>query len=60
MKQGISTTEILERAAKGIRVSKYNYSHEKLRKKTRRMCKDGKLTMTMQDKEFFYYKLAEQ
>ena len=36
-------------------VSKYSYSHEKLRKLTRRMCKDGKLVLVMYNgKQFFY------
>lgn len=50
---------ILAKAQTGLSVHKYSYSHEKLRKKTKRMRKDGVLTLTQQDKEKFYYKLAE-
>lgn len=57
---GISVNEILERAKKGIFVSKYSYSHESLRKKTRRMCKDGLLKMKDQNKDGFFYVLAER
>lgn len=46
------------RAKTGLSVHKYSYSHEKLRKKTKRLCKDGVLAMVEQDKEKFYYKLA--
>ena len=60
MKQGISTATILEKAKRGLCVHKYSYSHEKLRKKTRRLCKDGLLKMESQDKDKFYYVLAEQ
>ena len=51
---------ILEKAKSGLFVSKYSYSHEKLRQKTRRMCKDGVLVMVQQDKDKFYYKLGYQ
>jgi len=51
---------ILEKARSGLFVSKYAYSHEKLRQKTRRLCKDGILEMVEQDRDKFYYKLAEQ
>jgi hypothetical protein len=37
-------------------VHKYNYRHEKLRKLTRRMAQDGKLTMVMYDGKQFYYR----
>lgn len=32
---------ILSKDKTGLSVHKYSYSHEKLRKKTKRMCKDG-------------------
>lgn len=51
---------IIEKAKTGLFVSKYSYSHEKLRKKTKRLCKDGGLVMVQQDKDKFYYKLADQ
>lgn len=36
-------------------VPKYSYRHEKLRKLTRRMCKDGKLVLALgNSKQFFY------
>lgn len=57
---GISVNEILERAKKGIFVHKYSYSHESLRKKTRRMCKDGLLKMKDQNKDGFFYILVER
>ncbi|UZS00842.1 hypothetical protein [Pseudomonas phage vB_PsaM_M1] len=50
---------ILAKARTGLSVHKYSYSQEKLRKKTKRMCKDGVLIMVEQDKEKFYYKLAD-
>jgi DNA-binding transcriptional regulator PaaX len=50
---------ILAKAKTGLPIHKYSYSHEKLRKKARRLCKDGLLVMEKQDKEKFYYKLAE-
>lgn len=50
---------ILSKAQTGLSVHKYSYSHEKLRKKTKRLCKDGVLTMESQTKDKFYYKLAE-
>jgi hypothetical protein len=37
-------------------VHKYRDSHAKLRKLTRRMCKDGKLVMVMYDGRQFYYR----
>ena len=51
---------ILEKAKSGLTVHKYKYSQERLRKKTRRFCKDGVLIMENQTKDCFYYKLAEQ
>lgn len=51
---------IIEKSKTGLFVSKYSYSHEKLRKKTKRLCKDGVLVMVQQDKDKFYYKLADQ
>jgi len=59
MKQGISKDTILQKAKNGLWVSKYSYSHESIRKKARRMCKDGILVMESQTKDSFYYKLAE-
>ena len=50
---------ILAKAKTGLSVHKYSYSHEKLRKKTKRMCKDRILVMESQTKDSFYYKLAE-
>jgi len=50
---------ILTKAKTGLSVHKYSYSHEKLRKKTKRLCKDGILVMESQTKDSFYYKLAE-
>ena len=51
---------IIAKAKTGLFVSKYSYSHEKLRQKTKRLCKDGVLIMENQTKDCFYYKLAEQ
>ncbi len=51
---------IVEKAKTGLFVNKYSYSHEKLRQKTKRLCKDGVLVLVQQDKEKFYYKLAHQ
>jgi hypothetical protein len=39
-----------------FRVHKYRYSHESLRKLTRRMCKDGKIVMVLFDGKQFYYR----
>lgn len=50
---------ILAKAKTELSVHKYSYSHEKLRKKTKRICKDGVLTMVKQDKDKFYYRLVE-
>ena len=58
MKQGISKDTILQKAKNGLWVSKYSYSHESLRKKSRRLCKDGAIVLEDQTKEAFYYKLA--
>ena len=49
---------ILSKAQTGLSVHKYSYSHEKLRKKIKRLCKDGVLIMESQTKDKFYYKLA--
>lgn len=57
MKQGISKEAILQRAKNGLFVHKYSYSHEKLRKKARRMCKDGLLVLKEYRKDGFYYVL---
>lgn len=57
MKQGISKKTILLRAKNGLFVHKYSYSHEKLRKKARRMCKDGLLVLKEQSRDGFYYVL---
>lgn len=38
-----------------IFVSKYSCSHSRLRKITRRMCKDGKITMKSMLKDGFIY-----
>lgn len=57
---GISVNEIIERAKKGIFVSKYSYSHESLRKKTRRLCKDGLLVMKDQNKDGFFYVISDE
>ena len=51
---------ILSKAQTGLSVHKYSYGHEKLRKKTKRLCKDGVLRMESQTKDKFYYKLADQ
>ena len=51
---------ILDKARTGLFVSKYSYSHEKLRQKARRLCKDGKLELVEQTREGFYYKAVEQ
>jgi hypothetical protein len=40
-------------------VDKYRYSHEALRKKCRRMLKDGKLQLMKADKNGFTYRTAE-
>lgn len=47
---------ILQKAQKGLYVNKYSWGHEKLRKKTRRMCKDGLLRLVSQNKSEFFYK----
>ena len=53
---------IIQKAASnsGLFVHKYKYSHEKLRQKARRLCKDGKLELVEQTKDGFYYKALEQ
>ena len=51
---------IIEKAKTGLTVHKYKYSQERLRKKARRLCKDGVLIMESQAKDSFYYKLAQQ
>jgi hypothetical protein len=52
--------QILEIASSGIfYVNKYSYSAEKVRKLTRRMCKDGKLTMVMFDGKYFHYRKSK-
>lgn len=53
---------IIQKAAiaSGLFVHKYKYSHEKLRQKARRLCKDGKLELVEQTKDGFYYKVVEQ
>jgi hypothetical protein len=37
----------------------YSYRHEKVRKLTRRMCKDRLLVMTMRAGDYFVYRSAE-
>lgn len=51
---------ILAKAIDGLSVHKYSWSQEKLRKKARRMCKDGILRLESQTKDCLYYKLADQ
>ena len=51
---------IIEKAKTGLIVHKYKYSQEKLRKKARRLCKDGVLVVENQTKDSFYYKIAQQ
>jgi hypothetical protein len=41
-------------------VHKYRHTHEKLRKLTRRMCRDGKLKMVMFDGQQFYYRTPKE
>lgn len=49
--------EVLAMAAcRDFIVHKYRDRHEKLRKLTRRMCRDGKLVMVMYDGKQFYYR----
>ena len=55
-----SKSWIIEKAKTGLFVNKYSYSHEKLRQKTKRLYKDGVLVMVEQDKDKFYYKIADQ
>lgn len=59
MKQGLSKEEILIKARNGLFVSKYSYNHESLRKKTRRLLKEGLLKLIESNKDGFYYKLNE-
>ena len=47
---------ILKQARKGLSVNKYSWGQEKLRKKTRRLCKDGLLVLEWQNKSEFFYK----
>lgn len=49
---------ILKRAESGLSVNKYSWGHEKLRKKARRLCKDGFLKLEWQNKSEFFYKIA--
>lgn len=60
MNEKYSKPWILEKATKGLSVHKYSWSHEKLRKKARRLCKDGFLVMVDQSKDNFYYKVVSQ
>lgn len=58
-KGGFSEEQILKIAAtRDFRVSKYAWSHDGLRKLTRRMCKDGKLTMVAKDGDGFTYRTS--
>lgn len=61
MKSGkFSEEQVLKLAAKrDFRVSRFAWSHDGLRKLTRRMCKDGKLRMVQQDSDGFTYRTAE-
>jgi hypothetical protein len=38
----------------------YRWRHEKLRKLTRRMCKDGKLVMVMRNRDQFFYRTPKE
>ena len=49
---------ILKKAESGLSVNKYSWGHEKLRKKTRRLCKDGLLKLEWQNKSEFFYKIS--
>ncbi|MNG00788.1 hypothetical protein D3C85_693490 [compost metagenome] len=60
MKQGISKDSLLSKAKNGFFVSRYSWSHEKLRKKARRMCKDGLIYVEFQNKDGWFYKLRLQ
>ena len=50
---------ILAKARNGLAVHKYSWSQEKLRKKARRMCKDGILRLENQTRDCFYYRLVD-
>lgn len=42
--------------ARAFYVSRYSWSHERLRKITRRMAKDGRLVLVTNAKDGFYYR----
>lgn len=58
MKSGLSEAQILERAKYGFYVRRYAWSQANLRKKCRRMAKDGKLVVEWRDKGGFFYRTA--
>jgi hypothetical protein len=56
----VTEAQVLEIAAsRPFYVHKYRYRDEKIRKLTRRMCKDGKLVMTMFDGRYFHYRKSK-
>jgi hypothetical protein len=56
----ISRQEIVQIAeARAFYVSRYSWSHSRLRKVTRRMMKDGLLTLVASPKDGFYYRTPE-
>lgn len=60
MKHGLSEEQILKLAAKrDFHVSRYAWSHDGLRKKTRKMLKEGKLRLVAPPKDEFIYRTTE-
>lgn len=60
MKQGLSKDEIIAIASRRtFSVERLSWRDESLRKKTRRLAKDGKLVLVDEDKRNFYYRASE-
>lgn len=61
MKQGFSEAEILElvRRRGQFFVHKYAWGQDALRKKCRRMAKDGKLVLIQRTRDGFYYEVPK-
>lgn len=58
-RQNMSIPDILAIAAtRELWVSRYAWSQDRLRKKCRRLCEDGKLEMVRRDNKGFWYLTA--
>ncbi len=58
MKRWTAAAVLTAAAHHDFYVSKYRWGHEALRKRTRRMLKEGALILVRVDRDYFYYRKA--